>query len=128
MSDDVLVSYTTYPVRGRSSALRIYADGRVEDRIGEQAWKAVTRLGPRQIADVRKHLHASGIFERAASAATPAATAHGGVCTWLAHDNGRRAEVTVEPWNDDNPAATPLRLLALQMDAVIGAAQDGRIE
>ena len=50
-------------------------------------------------------------------------TAHT-TCEWHATLGAQHTQVVVVGWSDDNPVAQPLRALVMQMDSIIGAAQD----
>ncbi len=128
MADALLVSYTTRSDRGHSTALRVWPDGRVESQSDDRPWQSVTRLGPQQVAKLRTHVEQSGLWEPLQTGVAPARASHTTRCTWHANDAGRHADVMVEPWSDENPAAAPLRTLALQIDELVGAAQDGHSE
>lgn len=127
MTDAVLVSYVTRSDRGHSSGLRVWPDGRVEDQTKDQPWRLVTRLGPRQIAALKERIEGAGLFDLQTSVA-PARASHVSRSTWQANDGDRHADVIVEPWSDENPAAAALRALVLQLDELVGAAQDGHVE
>jgi hypothetical protein len=127
MTDAALVTYVTHAERGRSSGLRVWPDGRVEAQTNSQAWQRVTQLGPLQIAALKERIQRSGLFVLRTSI-TPARASHVSRSTWQATDGDRHADVTIEPWDDANPAAAALRALVLQIDELVGAAQDGRRE
>jgi len=133
MSSAILVSYVTRPMHGRPSGIRVWDDGRVELKSGartstglEPGWQRVTRLGPSQLKQLRAFIQQSGLFDLPSEIPAPRGMRDAAVCEWQAEADGRSAHVTVHGWSDENPAARPLRALVMQMDTLIGAAQDGQ--
>jgi hypothetical protein len=124
MSSMPLVRYITRPTRGSELGLQIWDDGRVEQRRAPAGWQVLTQLEQQEIRQIRGLVAQSGIFDLPATIPAPPGTNDGAACEWQAADGQRSARVQVQGWGDYNRAAAGLRALVLQLDAVIGAAQD----
>jgi len=124
MNGTPLVRYITRPTRGSELGLQIWDDGRVEQRRAPAGWRLLTQFDQHEIGKIRELVDQSGIYGLPATIPAPPGTNDGAACEWQAADEGRSAQVLVQGWGDYNRPAAGLRALVLQLDAVIGAAQD----
>lgn len=128
MEPDILLGYLNLPTwGGHSTGERVWSDGRVELKYGDQDWRVTAQLGPGQLRQLEEHVRASGLLDMPPVISGEAGPVDAPACDWRAALDGRQVEVHVEGWSDANPPARPLWNLSQQMYQLISRAQRGEV-